>query len=176
MTTELPDNHFDSLVFELNRVCGLLNELLQLVNESEQKYRTMETVLRKVNLQREYFQEIDRLNAIISYLEGRLKALDNKPEPLRVSPWIIDEHCAFRTLEGANPDDISTRVAFIEKTPRVRIGPFKDRDSDYLNWEEGPKGPGGPDGDDPANKLYGHYPPSREWCDQRLKELGYDVP
>jgi hypothetical protein len=57
----------------------------------------------------------------------------------------------------------------------TRVSPWVTDDSDHLNWEMGPKGSGGPDGDDPANKLYGHYPPSRAWCDRRLKELGYDV-
>lgn len=78
-----------------------------------------------------------------------------------------DDHCYMRILLGTDENLIENRVAFIEKTPRVRIGAFTDRDSDWKNWEQGSKGCG-PD--------YGEDPVSREWCDTRLRELGYIVP
>lgn len=92
---------------------------------------------------------------------------------IKLTPWIvISEYCAMRCIEGSDISNVENRVAFIEKTPRVRIQPFTVED-DYLNWEQGEKGEGGPNGHLPENELYGFYPPSREWCDDRLRELGY---
>lgn len=91
----------------------------------------------------------------------------------RLTPWIVyDEFCAMRCIEGSDMK-VENRVAFIEKTPRVRIRPFTVEPHDCHNWEQGPKGSGGSDGHIPENELYGFYPPSREWCDNRLIELGY---
>lgn len=104
---------------------------------------------------------------------------------IKVTPWLVDEqvpHCCLRRVEGGDPNSLADRVAFIEKTPRVRIAPLTpagsfigDHNADKNNWQGGPKGAGGPDGDIPANQLYGFYPPSREWCDKRLVELGYTL-
>lgn len=71
-------------------------------------------------------------------------------------PWaIVDGHCAHRTLDGE-------RVAFIEKTPRVKH-------PDTGEWIYGNKGTGGV-GVDGVN---GGYQPSRDWVDAKLRELGY---
>lgn len=92
----------------------------------------------------------------------------------RLTPWIIvSEFCAMRCLVDADISVVANRVAFIEKTPRVRVHPFTVDPHDCHNWECGPKGAGGSDGHIPENELYGFYPPSRKWCDDRLKELGY---
>jgi hypothetical protein len=40
---------------------------------------------------------------------------------MKVGPWIKDGHCWMRVLEGQDPAVIKNRVAFIEKTPRVRL-------------------------------------------------------
>lgn len=77
----------------------------------------------------------------------------------------------MRCLAGSDPANLETRVAFIEKTPRVRIAPFTQKDTDFKAWKQGPKGCGG---DDPErNGYYGFYQPSREWCDTELLALGY---
>lgn len=68
----------------------------------------------------------------------------------------------MRFVEGTNPDAIANRVAFIEKTARVRVSPF-DPDFDHRNWRCGHKG-----GD-----MYGEDPDSRKWCDDELVKLGY---
>ncbi len=39
----------------------------------------------------------------------------------QLSDWIMVEHCATRVIKGGDPMNIEHRVAFIEKTPRVRI-------------------------------------------------------
>ena len=72
-----------------------------------------------------------------------------------VSDWIEDqenEGCFMRVLADSNPLLIENRVAFIEKTPRVRIHLYTERD-DYKNWKIGRKGSG---------EELGRYEPSRE--------------
>lgn len=85
-----------------------------------------------------------------------------------VSDWIEIGHCATRVIEGGDPEVVSDRVAFIEKTPRVLVG--------VDDWEQGSKGKGGESGGDPENGLYGFYLPSRQWCDKRLLEVGFILP
>lgn len=83
----------------------------------------------------------------------------------------------MRCKAGTDGSSISDRVAFIEKTPRVRIRQETSTNRihpDWLNWAEGPKGDGG-SGDPEAEQLYGFYPPSRQWCDAMLPLLGYDL-
>ncbi len=94
---------------------------------------------------------------------------------MKLSSWIvIDGYCATRVLEGTDPAIVANRIAFIEKTPRVRIRRqgTTSPSLDWLNWAEGPKGAGGRleiDGE----TIYGFYPPSRKWCDDMLRLLGY---
>jgi hypothetical protein len=57
-------------------------------------------------------------------------------------------------------------VAFIEKTPRVRVGLWTSADTDWRNWEQGPKG----------DTEYGLNHDSRVWCNRQLVELGYELP
>lgn len=83
----------------------------------------------------------------------------------KLSSWIQVpdcEECYMRILVGSNPNEIKNRIAFIEKTPRIRIS--WNNTEDYLNWKYGPKGSG--------DEL-GLYEPSREWCDSELKLMGY---
>jgi hypothetical protein len=54
-------------------------------------------------------------------------------------------------------------VAFIEKTPRVRVKPFNDKE-DWKGWHQGWKGD---DGWDPV---------AQGWCDTHLLTMGYEVP
>ena len=84
-------------------------------------------------------------------------------KPVELTDWINEDHCSFRCIADSDPSIIANRVAFIEKTPRVRTSPFTEI-GDCNNWLEGPKG-SAPD--------YGRYAPSRQWCDERLLSMGY---
>lgn len=85
---------------------------------------------------------------------------------VRLGPWINEDHCSMRCIEGTNPEIIANRVAFIEKTPRVRVARAESEFDDWKGWHEGPKGCG---------QECGRYAPSREWCDEQLKLLGYEL-
>ncbi len=97
-----------------------------------------------------------------------------------LSPWIVDPdgQSAYRVKHGEDPSIVKNRIAFIEKTPRVRLS------SNRFALETSPDGNGGcsvqnkdawyygPKGSSPE---YGNYLPSREWCDQFLHLIGYDL-
>lgn len=86
---------------------------------------------------------------------------------MKVTEWItVEDGCgATRAILGKDPDLIENRVAFIEKTPRVRIRDMRFAPgSDYLNWASGFRGDGPNDEE------------SREWCDKMLALLGYELP
>ncbi len=93
---------------------------------------------------------------------------------IKLSPWIVvDGYCATRIIEGTDFEKIENRVAFIEKTPRVRVSEFTTQD-DWKNWSQGPKGSGGAsDEDHEALGQYGFDSKSREWCDSELIKMGY---
>jgi hypothetical protein len=79
-----------------------------------------------------------------------------------LSGWIIvHEYCATRVIKGTNQYDVRNRVAFIEKSPRVRVKPYTNID-DYKNWKYGDKG-----------SDYGRDEDSRKWCDEELIKMGY---
>lgn len=84
--------------------------------------------------------------------------------PCNVSPWIPDGHCWMRVRDGGSPANPLDRVAFIEKTPRVRVQAGKPHRPDWENWLEGPKG-----------SLFDTSGVSRAWCDAKLRELGYTL-
>lgn len=97
---------------------------------------------------------------------------------MKLSPWLpipSAPYCCARIREGGDIANVADRVAFIEKTPRVRIRRHMDANvADWLNWAEAPfSGPGG--SDPQSNELYGFYPPSRQWCDDMLVLLGYEL-
>lgn len=99
----------------------------------------------------------------------------------RVTNWMMDSDGigAFRMVVGGDPENIADRVAFVEKTPRVRIrddslgvyhGTYDDdtpyterRWPEFLDWCSGHKGDGCDD------------PESRAWCDRMLVALGYEL-
>jgi len=107
---------------------------------------------------------------------------------MKLSPWLPlpdSPHCCVRIFPGTDINIPRNRIAMIEKSPRVML-----RKSTYCiacddgigataatkdAWVYGPSGAGGPDGDNPANELYGYYPPSRKWCDDMLVLLGYEL-
>lgn len=84
---------------------------------------------------------------------------------MKASNWLRFNDCSMRIIEGTDSRIIDNRVAFIEKTPRVRVRSANFGDQDLWNWAEGPfKGHGPTD------------PESMEWCDAMLKLLGYELP
>mgnify|MGYP003656018820 CR=1 FL=1 len=94
---------------------------------------------------------------------------------VELSDWIVvEDYCALRIIKNSDPEKIENRVAFIEKTPRIRVGEFTNRDEDFKNWEQGDKGSGG-SGDHEALGQYGFDPDSRAWCDEELIKLGYII-
>jgi hypothetical protein len=109
--------------------------------------------------------------AAVEMLEDRIDLGEGR----ELTPWIAEEHCAMRVLRGKDPAVIANRVAFIEKTPRVRIA-HADEPWSYSNdsskWWQGPKGSGG-SGNAEREQTYGFDPESRAWCDEQLVALGY---
>lgn len=86
----------------------------------------------------------------------------------KISDWVMTD-CgagAFRHYEGSDPDFIQNRVAFIEKTPRIRIRPAQTAfdGNDHMNWAERDFKGSGPESIE-----------SRAWCDAALKLFGYEV-
>lgn len=53
---------------------------------------------------------------------------------MRLSPWISVDHCATRVIEGSDPELLQNRIAFIEKSGRVRTAPFEAFDGDCDKW------------------------------------------
>lgn len=95
---------------------------------------------------------------------------------MNVSEWIVvDGYCAARIVEGGDINNVADRVAFIEKTPRVRTDVFAGYAEEQGKWLQGPKGSGGNLETD-GETIYGFYQPSRDWCDEQLKEMGYHLP
>ena len=87
---------------------------------------------------------------------------------MKVSEWICREDCSFRIREGGDPGKIADRVAFIEKTPRIRIRrlfSYHREDSDYMNWASAPFKGYSPDDQE-----------SKAWCDNVLPFFGYELP
>lgn len=75
--------------------------------------------------------------------------------------WYLVDVCGTCLVrQGGNPANIADRVAFIEKTPRVRTGHHHE-DLEYLNWTPGPKGTNAQDQE------------SRAWCLEKLKSMGW---
>lgn len=88
-------------------------------------------------------------------------------EGIKLSPWTADPdypECSMRFIEGSDPLNTANRVAFIEKSPRVRFKPFDNNIGDGGNWHYGWKGDEGWD------------EVAQGWCDTHLQTLGYIVP
>ena len=98
-----------------------------------------------------------KFNVVLTTLE-QLEKLGIEPK------WyVIEDFCATLIVKDGNPDNVEDRIAFIEKTPRIKIND---------EWISGPKGEGGSIEED-GKTIYGFYTPSRKWCEEELlKELG----
>jgi hypothetical protein len=89
--------------------------------------------------------------------------------------WIMHDGVAIITTDPGHPDDISKRLAVIEKTPRVRIRDayhrlevfeyndgtpgVRERWPEFLDWCQGQKGDGPEDEE------------SRSWCERVLTAM-----
>jgi len=99
----------------------------------------------------------------------------------QVAPWVIREDCAIRHIAGTDPDDVRARVAFIEKTPRVRIREHYMGTQRLINWlsnEPGREERLWPEHCDWCYGDKGNGPDdeeSQQWCDAMLKLLGYTL-
>lgn len=87
---------------------------------------------------------------------------------MRVDPnWHVPtEGGACLVCEGGNPEKLCDRVAFIEKTPRIRTHPMwgNKAQEDNGNWAFRPwKGNGPSD------------PDARQWCEDALRLFGYEL-
>ncbi len=120
----------------------------------------------------DYFVK-DNFNDVINEYSRMFEI--SKMEFKQLSDWIIiNENCATRIKLGGDADNVADRIAFIEKTPRVRIssnrygveidggwggvrGLFTDA------WLSGEKG-----------SDYGFDINSRKWCDDILVLLGWE--
>lgn len=91
-----------------------------------------------------------------------LQGLAQERETL--SDWIpVEGHCATRVVEGTDPDVISNRRAFIEKSARVCL------DGEWISLHKGRGGSEDPE----THGLYGFDPESRAAADRALVDLGY---
>ena len=96
---------------------------------------------------------------------------------MKLTDWIVDEDgiSVYRAIKGLNANDSDNRIAFIEKSPRVKIPRFSlcietfnevgctGLSSEKSAWLYGDKGSDCFDGE------------SREWCDKMLVLLGYEL-
>ena len=98
-----------------------------------------------------------------------------------LSDWIMDEndYCAMRIFKDGDPEKVADRVAFIEKTPRVRVSSASGSDA-YVQVN-GDSVHGSRKtvevwiyGGNYGSSDYGHDEESRQWCDEMLKTLGYE--
>ena len=86
----------------------------------------------------------------------------------KLSKWIkVEGHCWTRIVEGGDYNNISDRVAFIEKSPRVRTG--RDEVFDFLNdtkhWRF----------ETIKDKNYDSTISEKDWCDRELRIMGYEL-
>jgi len=84
----------------------------------------------------------------------------------------------MRVIFGSDPAKVENRFAFIAKTPRVKLTKYQCapeiiennismcRGSDNNFWVFGDKGCG---------ELMGKYKPARDWCDEMLRLMGYEL-
>jgi len=96
-----------------------------------------------------------------------------------LSEWIIVDEGPWttRVIKGTNPNELKNRVAFIEKTPRVRDAAYTNENDDWSNWRQGDKGRGGAHGSNHEKlEQYGFDLDSRKWCDEQLIIMGYILP
>jgi len=82
-----------------------------------------------------------------------------------LSGWINIDHAATRVILGSDPDKVENRVAFIEKTPRVRVSPYRVCTEDFRNWVLVGS----------SSSECGKDADSRALCDKVLVAMGYTL-
>lgn len=91
---------------------------------------------------------------------------------IELSPWIVvEDYCATRVIKGTDENQVKNRVAFIEKSGRVRVSTFTDDDTDNKNWKSVCRGSGG--SNPKENGYYGYDEETRNEVDVELVKLGY---
>ena len=98
-----------------------------------------------------------------------------------LSDWIMDkeDYCAMRIYKDGDPEKVSDRVAFIEKTPRVRFD-RKSGSEAYVQVNGNSVHGSGTNvevwiyGGNHRSSEYGKNEDARKWCDQMLKVLGHE--
>ena len=108
-----------------------------------------------------------------------MKTLKGYKKFKTISAWtIVDNYCLTRYKLNGDINNVEDRVAFIEKTPRVKthkISFHKKGKGEYgatyepnnVYWISGDKG-------DSYSELEGEDKSSCEWCDKMLELLGYE--
>jgi len=80
---------------------------------------------------------------------------------MKLSPWMKIpnyEYYSIRVIEGSDYRDVANRYAFAgDIYPRIRNLECSGDSFDNLNWKIGPAGSG------------------KEWCDEELRKLGYEL-
>lgn len=108
---------------------------------------------------------------------------------MKLSKWIvIDGYCATRVILGTDTSIPSNRIAFIEKSPRIKLiansycieidnsGIGCTSNTPNHAWIYGRKGRGGPSYENHEREgNYGFNPEARKWCDDMLILLGYEL-
>ena len=93
---------------------------------------------------------------------------------IELSPWIIvEDYCATRVIKGTDENQVKNRVAFIEKSGRVRTQSFTDDDTDNKNWKSVCGGSGG--SYPKEDEHYGYDTETRRKVDMELVKLGYTI-
>lgn len=86
-------------------------------------------------------------------------------------PWVLaypeddDNDHWMRVIEGGD-GSLPTRVAFIGKSPRVRVGHHQNDADDWKNWHGG---------SGLRSSEFGRSAKSRAWCDRELKKMGFTL-
>lgn len=142
------------------------------------KYKKKTYKIEKTDNCRFFYAE---MNGILQkYMFLRYTVEENKMNGERnmkfenLSDWIMLDHCSTRIVIGGDVEKVEDRVAFIEKSPRVRLSQDKfgiEIDKGYGGcrmgkadaWLYGPKG----------SSEYGKDEDSRKWCDEMLVLLGW---
>ena len=109
-----------------------------------------------------------------------LEMAELRGDGVALSPWIPDPdapHCCMRVFKNADPSDVRMRVAFIEKTGRVRTKAAPPgikvssnvSDPGWVAIQKGDSGFERPDG------TWEYDRDTRRACDEALRLLGYTL-
>jgi hypothetical protein len=90
-----------------------------------------------------------------------------------VSEWKSVSDYWMRLTEGGDPLKVQDRIAFVGNVPRVRIRPYTDRETDHLNWVDGPAYAAPPFSS--LLQVLRASSEKRRWCDRMLQVMGYKL-